>query len=385
VADNARMQAAMQRLFRRGRQAGQESRPVPATVGELLALTPPDEDAGQARRDRRISEYEIDQAFRYGRGPKPRFRTGGPIVAMAEPRWAPPREGDLQDWSRAAMWAAGAVAWLKSKGVVLPPSAPIAMDGQLAVYGPKGNSLHWRCGLTRAVNEAFQRATGHEWFSVIAADPCDLERGLPELAGCEAYILTYDLESMEEANPPLVLLGQLAEAWRRRKNAEIDLSEQEDFFDALSAERLSAQAARQVLLRWAGGGDEWALPACWRSALAGVLAFCKFTDGPWAYWGDAAACSAGTVSGWRKKPAEYFSFIEGLVNDRIKLFDACGELISSVTKNSQAFWRQLARSIHADIENHPEWQIKFEEDKSLAAVLAREAEPKGDAVPAAAG
>lgn len=361
MADHALIARSLARL--KGRPAvDQPQRPTPATLGELLALTADSSLSPQARQRRRedLDPWNVRRTLDHRTVPC-RQRRGGPLTP-GDPveRYAPAQPPRDDGFAQAATWAIGATAWMRKHKIAVDESWPISLTDDLVVY-EVGKSEKWLCQLSRHFNEAFKQVTGCGWMELVMLDPMDNEGGLAELACCDAYIMTYDLEGAEDANPALVLLGVIADAWGLAPPIEPSVGQFESLREACCELRLPLASAGRCLGRIAALKDKWALPAVWQSAIDGVIAWAAFTDGPWFYQGDPAECSAGQVVSF-DKPLKYFEFIEQLVLGRSRLETALEPLVKQAVNKPERFWRELVRCLHDTIESHPDWSIPLKEE-----------------------
>lgn len=354
---------AMRRL--RHRPACDEAqRPTPATLGELLATLDGRTVDNRQRRRRRSAAPGVVDASQLEHGlrvesPKARQQSGGafdPSPLMRQ-RWAPPRVEDNDDLHAAALWAKGAVGWLASKGVTAAPAWPVTLTGPLAVWDGKFPAkVRWHDTLADTLDGEFLRATGCSWQEMVYFDPLEMDGGLVEWARAQAYVSTYQLEDMEDANPALILLAGLQDNWgTTRRQGTFQVNEQEGLLAALGRQKIPAGRGAACLLHMALGKRLDLLPTCWGQAIEGVLAWGKSVDAPWCYYGDIESCGAGVVGSSAHDPAGYFSFVESLAAARERLFKACGPLVELASDRPEKFWRQLARSIHAAIKSNPSW------------------------------
>jgi hypothetical protein len=385
MAHHLEIQAALARL--RGRPAEDpKTSGGPRTVGELFGLldlrTCDLRVKPKGRRERERFYDDYGRASKAGIESVPcQSRRGGqiPLDLLSRERWAPAVDGQEIDWGLAARWAYGAVQWLKGKSV--------QVDENWTILGPiaheEKTQMVWDLKLAQAVSDVLFESTGVEWSEVIMGDPCEIEDGLHEWASCDAYIETYDLDGMEEANPALVLLSKLEAIFYGEGDStrELKLGEFEALATTLNIMGVSVSAASAAIVNLARRKDIYAFGGLWTNALRGVDTWDKFTDGPWGYFGDAEACRAGNVGTWRNRPQDYFSFIETLLLARKKLESACDPLISRVTKHPSEFWTEMARSIHDAIEANPKWNIPLKEksqagSKAIIDTLAQEGQTR---------
>jgi len=382
-ASLVKMVGSLAVLHRKGRtltDAPRQGRP--RTVRELIATI--DSRSGKRPSSRPTpSGYDFDELRRQivMRMPPCRSRTGGPIVPGPNAlRVAPVVETSRDEFRLEALWAMGAVEWLRRKKIAVDLDGPACLDGPLTTIRGDGRKVTWNSPLAHALSDGFLKATEWSWCDLAYIEPTECENGLRDLAEAEAFVQTYDAEGAEDANPALVLLDKVCAAFQQH-DVPFGLGEFEGLLEALRRIRLGVPAAQKSLSRICTIRDYWALPPYWGPAIRGVRAWDQFTDGSWMYW-DPAECSCGSVERFDDDPVAYFEFVESLVGAREKLFAACGGLVEHVCKKTTDFWNELARSLHAAIEEHPQWKIDPKEGlatggpKPLAEVLAGEDAPK---------